>query len=112
MIYRYLNANNDKSFVIGGDFNKAINTNIDKKNVRQDTNKLCRQKVNTMIDLRDLVDIWRLQHPDKLQFNWHSNIKPPIFSRFDYFLISDNISNYILTIHIKPAINLIIHWLN
>ena len=42
----YLNANNDKSFVIGGDFNTVININIDKKNGRQDTHKLCRQKIN------------------------------------------------------------------
>ena len=27
----YLNANNDKSFVIGGDFNTVININIEKK---------------------------------------------------------------------------------
>ena len=53
--------------------------------------------------MHDLVDTWRLQHPDKLQFTWHSNTKPSIYSRLDYFLISDNLLNYISKFKIKPG---------
>ena len=75
----YLNANTDKSVIIGGGFNTVIDINLDKKNGRHDTHKNCRQKINSIIELHDLVDTWRLQHPDKLQFTWHSNTKPSIY---------------------------------
>ena len=99
----YLNANNEKSFIIGGDFNTVININLDKKNGRHDTHKKCRQKINTIIELHDLVDTWRIHNPDKLQFTWHSNTKLSIYSRLDYFLISDNLLNYVLKSNIKPG---------
>ena len=50
-----------------------------------------------------LTDIWRAHHPNKSQFTWHSNTKPPIFSRLDYFLISDNLSNCALSCQIKSG---------
>lgn len=44
-----------------------------------------------------------MYHPNKAQFTWHSNTKPPIFSRLDYFLISDNLSNNTLSCTIRAG---------
>ena len=41
-ILMYLNDNNDKSFIIAGDFNTVIDSSIDKKNGNLDTIKMCR----------------------------------------------------------------------
>ena len=102
-ILTYLNDINDKSFIIGGDFNTVMDSDIDKKNGRVDTHKNCRNKLKSILELHNLIDIWRVYHPNKKQFTWHSNTKPHIFSRLDYFLISDNLSNYTISSKIKAG---------
>ena len=99
----YMNNNCEKSFIIGGDFNTVIDCNTDKKNGRQDTHTNCRKTLNSILETHCLTDIWRAHHPNKSQFTWHSNTKPPIFSRLDYFLISDNLSNCALLCQIKSG---------
>lgn len=94
---RYLIDNYEKTFIIGGDFNSVLDIKMDKKNGRQDTNKLCRQKLISIIEQFDLIDIWREKHPDLRQYTWHSSSKPPIFSRLDYFLISNNLFNVVVS---------------
>ena len=97
----YLSNNEDKTFVIGGDFNTVINIDTDKKNGRVDTHKKCRKKLTTIIDIFELTDIWRSKHQDKKLFTWHSNNKPAIFSRLDFFLLSKNIVNCTFKSNIK-----------
>lgn len=63
MLENYLKENLDKTVIIGGDFNTVLNIELDKKNGRIDTHKLCRSKLNKMIDEYELVDIWRSKHP-------------------------------------------------
>ena len=43
-----------------------------------------------MMESFDLVDIWRDQHPNLMQFTWRS-YNPPVQSRLDFFLISFNL---------------------
>lgn len=94
---KYISENEEKTFIVGGDFNTVLNIEIDKKNGRLDTHKLCRHKIRQIIDQFNLIDIWRNKHPTLKQYTWHSSHKPPIFSRLDYFLISDNIVNSIVS---------------
>ena len=35
----------------------------------------------------DFVDVWRLFNRDKSVYTWHSNTRPKIFCRLDYFLL-------------------------
>ena len=37
ILEKYLNENEDKTFIMGGDFNTIIDTELDKKNGRIDT---------------------------------------------------------------------------
>ena len=97
ILEKYLKENEDKTFIIGGDFNTIIDTELDKKNGRTDTHKLCRNKLSCIIDEFDLVDIWRSKHPSSKKYTWHSSSKPPIFCRLDYFLISDNLINNVIS---------------
>ena len=93
----YLQENGEKTFIIGGDFNIVLNETLDKRNGRANSHKLCRKKINDMIDSFNLIDIWRDMHPNARQYTWHSSHKPPIFSRLDYFLISDNLKNSVVS---------------
>ena len=77
--------------------------NLDKKNGKTETHKKCRKQIKSIIDIHELTDIWRLKHPDKRHFTWHSNNRPPIFSRLDYFLISNNIINNTIKTYIKNS---------
>ena len=41
---------------------------------------------------RESEDIWRVLHPTLKRFTWHSNTKPRIHCRLDYFLVNNNIN--------------------
>ena len=75
----YINEFEDKNFIIGGDFNTVLNHELDKKHGISETHKKCRSFLNNFINTNELSDIWRIQHPNKKQYTWHSSHKPPIF---------------------------------
>lgn len=93
----------DKNVILGGDFNTVMTIDLDKKNGRTDTHQNCRAKLIELVGSCNLVDAWRKINPSKLQYTWHSNTKPCIFSRLDYFLISENLINLIHKCKIKPG---------
>ena len=93
----YINENEDKNFLLGGDFNTVLDTNIDKHNGKNDTHKRCRTKINHIIDTYDLIDIWREKHCGLREYTWHSSHRPPIFCRLDYFLVSENVRNFVIS---------------
>ena len=99
----HIAENEDMDFILGGDFNTVLNPEIDKRNGLLDTHKKCRCILNNIIDIHDLADIWRIQHPDTKKYTWHSSHKPPIFCRLDYFLISNNLINSSKNSSIKPG---------
>ena len=99
----YISENEDSDFIIGGDFNTVLNTDIDKQNGRTDTHKKCRSKINDILNINELSDVWRIQHPNTRKYTWHSNHKPPIFCRLDYFLISNNLINNTKYSNISPG---------
>ena len=98
----FLLSNADKIFIIGGDFNTVL-TGLDKKNGNFNTHKSCRKSLIDLMATNELSDIWRIKHPDKNQFTWHSNCKLHIFCRLDFFLISNNLCNLISKCNIKPG---------
>ena len=76
---------------------------LDKKNGKQDTHTKWRNTINNIINSCNLIDIWRASHPEQTRYTWHSNGKPAIFCRLDYFLISENLCNIINRAKIKPG---------
>ena len=93
----YINENEDKNFLLGGDFNTVLDTNIDKHNGKNDTHKQCRTKINHIIDTYNLIDIWREKHFGLREYTWHSSHRPPIFCRLDYFLVPENVRNFVIS---------------
>ena len=76
-----------KKIVIGGDFNIALDSDLDcsggnpsKKDSVKNIQDLC-------LDY-DLVDIWRIRNPETKRFTWRQK-NPLIQRRLDYWLISD-----------------------
>ena len=49
------------------------------------------------------MDIWRIKHPDSKSFTW-SQKSPRIFCRLDYWLISNNLSDFVGSTEIVSAV--------
>ena len=97
-------SNDSETLIVGGDFNTVIDTEYDKKHGNINNNKRNRDKINEIIQNNDINDIYRILNPTTKQYTWHSNHKPPIFCRLDYFLVSSNIVNDISLCKITTGI--------
>ena len=91
----FIIINDSETLIVGGDFNTVIDINSDKKNGNTSNNKRNRDKINSILQNNDINDIWRILNPSNRQYTWHSNSKPTIFCRLDYFLVSSNLVNMI-----------------
>ena len=100
-IITFLLEHNDQTLIIRGNFNTPLNRTIDKQNSRLNTNKTAEIKINQIIQTNDLIDIRRECHKIRKQFTWHSNTKPVLHSKLDYFLISNKIRNVMKSCNIK-----------
>ena len=72
-----------------GDWNAALSNN-DIYNYPQLRNLLASQTINNFMNKTGLLDIWRIQNPERKRFRWRLT-KPCRTSRLDYFLISEDI---------------------
>ena len=80
-------VDNEQKIVIGGDFNIALDSDLDCSG----GNPLKKDSVKCIQDLcldYDLVDIWRIRNPETRRFTWRQK-NPLIQRRLDYWLISD-----------------------
>ena len=94
-IEEFIVSNDSETIIVGGDFNTVINIDIDKKNGNINSNKKNRDNINAILQNNDVNDIWRVLNPNTRHYTWHSNTKPTIFCRLDYFLVSSNLVNII-----------------
>ena len=83
------NVGND--MILGGDWNVPLDLNLDTRNYRGTGSRTrSRDKINNSSVELELIDVFRLIHPDKQSFTWrryNSNVQ----SRLDYFLVSESL---------------------
>ena len=96
------NVGND-NMILGGDWNVPLDLNLDTRNYRGTGSRTrSREKIiNSSVEL-ELVDIFRLVHPDKQRFTWrrfNSNVQ----SRLDYFLVSESLLQDLNSADIVPG---------
>ena len=94
----------ENNFIIGGDFNLVMDPDVDKSGGIKNTHNRSRLKLNDLVDKYDLIDVWRAFNPDKKRYTWHSNTKPKIYCRLDYFLMKSNLMNCVEHTEIKASI--------
>ena len=68
--------NLDKKLIIGGDFNLCLKSIDNSKNILKKSK--ARDDVIKMMETYNLLDIWRIHHPDTKRFSWRRN--NPIFN--------------------------------
>lgn len=89
-------------FIIGGDFNLTINPDIDCYNYVNINNPNARNSViNMMVEL-NLVDCWRENNLEKLEYTWFRR-NPIKKARLDFFLISEELFTDIDNSKILPG---------
>uniref|UniRef100_A0A8C5HQA3 Reverse transcriptase domain-containing protein n=1 Tax=Gouania willdenowi TaxID=441366 RepID=A0A8C5HQA3_GOUWI len=81
----------DSSLIIGGDFNLALNTSLDRSSKCSNTKPSRSAKVlmDYMEDL-GIGDVWRLNNPTKKEYTFFSPVHKS-FSRIDFFLSNNSI---------------------
>ena len=85
-----------------GDFNLAMNFDIDCFNYRHRNNVNASDKVVDMMHNLDLLDVWRELNPDTRRYTWRRST-PCQQSRFDFFLISNTLTPLVSNVDIKPG---------
>ena len=97
-----LEVNPDCEIIIGGNFNTHLNPTLDNLGGGIETKPSVR-KIEELMMAYDLIDIWRIHHPDKKSFTWTQK-KPFIRRRLDYWLISSATQDDVSKTEIIPAI--------
>jgi len=83
--------------IIGGDFNLVLDPKLDKQGGTNAAleSKNFRNELKAMLESFDLIDILRSQKNEQSLFTWHSKYLK-VYSRLDYFFISNNLSNRVI----------------
>ena len=87
---------------LGGDFNIALNCNLDRSPPQ---NRRCKsaETLTNMMSAFNLIDIWRYKYPKLKRYTW-SQPNPYVKSRLDFFLIQKACLDLVTNIKIIEAI--------
>ena len=97
------NLDCEENIIIGGDFNCPLNPLLDKNGGVITPRKAVVESISCMQSELDLIDVWRIKNPRTKSYTW-SQKSPCIFCRLDYWLISNNLQDFVKSTNIIPAI--------
>lgn len=86
----YMIPASSPNVIIGGDFNCYLDPILDRLSTKSAPAIASVQTLNDLIKTRNMVDIWRLQHPTDRDFSFYSHVHKS-YTRIDYFLISSEL---------------------
>ena len=91
------------NIICGGDFNCPLNPKLDKKGGVLVPRKMVIDNIECLQNELHLVDIWRIRNPRMKSYTW-SQKSPQVFCRLDYWLISNNLQDFVNLTAIIPAL--------
>ncbi len=101
---KYINTG-DK-ILLGGDFNVIINPNLDRKGGCHESTLNYKKIINIINSLKfqfELTDVWRQKNPGIRRYTWRKGHPKPVFSRLDYWFISENLFDSVENVDILPS---------
>ena len=101
-IYNNLVSFECVEIILGGDFNLVLDVVNDKAGGNKTTHQKSLKQLESIKENLDLIDIWRIQHPETKRFTWRRR-KPDIQCRLDFFLISSSLCTNTLETDILPG---------
>ena len=93
----------EENIIIGGDFNCPFNPKLDKKGGVMFPRKVVIDSIECLQNELDLINIWRIKHPHTSSYTW-SQKSPQVFCRLDYWLVSNNLQDFVKSTDIIHAI--------
>lgn len=72
--------------MLGGDFNFILDPKMDTSNQQTNTSRLSNKTIYHLLNLSQLVDVWRLLHPIDRDYSFYSPVHD-CYSRTDFFLL-------------------------
>ena len=92
----------DCNIVIGGDFNVIFDPDLDGNggNPKRKESVKC---INSICLANDLIDIWRIRHPNVKRFTWRQKM-PVIQRRLDFWLVSNGMQEDIDNVDVIPSL--------
>ena len=88
--------------IIGGDFNLGLDQLVDSQGKRTN-NFNAAGYWNTQLNQEKWIDVWRFLHPDISGFTWRKVRPAPLFSRLDYFFVSEEFMQFVEIAEILPG---------
>ena len=98
------NLDSVDNIILEGDLNCPLDPLLlDKKGGKSTKRKSVISCIDGFKSRLDLVDIWMSTNPDAKSLTW-SQKSPPVFRRLDYWLISNNLSDFVELTEIIPGV--------
>ena len=92
---------NNPNILLGGDWNCTRNYGLDNINYVAHNNKRMSLAIDSMCNDLSLIDPWRINNPNSMQFTWLQGISNKQ-ARLDYFLCNDELLSITKNYHINP----------
>lgn len=92
-LFNTIESKENNSMIIAGDFYTTLDPGKDLYNNEGTNHVRKRQILLEFMEKHNLIDIWRIKHPDKQIYTWQKfNSKDLIMSRLDLFLITEDLA--------------------
>ena len=88
--------------ILGGDYNCALSP-LDAYGGNYRPKYRTIELIEELVENNNLIDIWRLRHPNITGFTWRTNT-PLIQRRLDLFLTSNELQPYVINTDILPSV--------
>ena len=102
IIRNIVNEFQNTNYIFCGDWNLVLHLDLDIYNQVNVNNPKARNVVLDLIDDFKLVDPWRCYNPNIKRFTWRQP-NPLKQSRLDFFLISEELMNFVKSTDILPG---------
>ena len=98
------NLDCEENIICGGDFNCLLNPKLDKTGGVMVPRKMVIYNIRCLQNEWDLVDIWRIKNPQTKSYTWSQRLQQ-IFCRLDYWLVSNNLQDFVISTYIiRPTV--------
>ena len=105
------NLDRKENIICRENFNCSLNPKLDKKGGVIVPRKMLIDSLECLQNKLDLVYIWTIKNPQTKSYTWSQRL-PQIFSRLDYWLVSTNLQDFVISTDITPAIKQITQQVN
>ena len=92
-----------EALLLAGDFNTVISGKDKKGGATKIGHPKSADVIKDFMLSDNVVDIWRLRHPDSNRYTWFKAKPTVIMERLDYFLVSTSLTSMILYTDISPS---------